>query len=75
MRTDLSLGQITQREERLREKNVKCHKSKFIRVCLKKSFYREKKDLEIFFCVFLLTDLPLGKITQREGGRYNRTSY
>jgi hypothetical protein len=42
--TDLSLGKITQREERLREKNVKCNKSKFIRVCHKKSFHREKKD-------------------------------
>jgi hypothetical protein len=44
MQTDLPLGQITQREEILKEKNVKCIKSKFIRDCLKKSFHREKKD-------------------------------
>jgi hypothetical protein len=33
-----------QREKRLREKNVKCPKSKVIRICLKECFHREKKD-------------------------------
>jgi hypothetical protein len=35
---------LTQREKRLREQNIKCPKSKFDRICLKKSFHREKKD-------------------------------
>jgi hypothetical protein len=33
---------------------------KFIRVCLKESFQREKKDLEKPLLFFMLTDLPLG---------------
>jgi hypothetical protein len=35
---------LTQREKRLREKNAKCPKSKFNRICLKERIYREKKD-------------------------------
>ena len=54
---DLPQGQIRQREKGLREKNVKCPKSNFIRVCLKERFHREKKDSENFFCVFMQNDL------------------
>jgi hypothetical protein len=35
---------INKREKRLREINIKCPKSKLIRICLKESFHREKKD-------------------------------
>ncbi len=40
---DLPQGQIRQREKGLREKNVKCPKSNFIRVCLKERFHRNLK--------------------------------
>jgi hypothetical protein len=33
-------------KKRLREKNAKCPKSKFNRICLKERIDREKKDLE-----------------------------
>jgi hypothetical protein len=35
---------LTQREKRLREKNAKCSKSKFKRICLKERIHREEKD-------------------------------
>jgi hypothetical protein len=44
-------------KKRLREKG-KCLKSKFIRICLKESFHREKKDKENLF--FIRTDMPPG---------------
>jgi hypothetical protein len=49
----------------LKKVQVKCPKSNFIKICLKESFHREKKDEETFF-VFMWTDLPPGLITQRE---------
>jgi hypothetical protein len=53
MLTELPLGLITQREERLKkEKKCKMFKSKFIRICLKESFHREKKDWEQHFLCF-----------------------
>jgi hypothetical protein len=41
-------------------KNVKCPKSKFIRICLKERIHREKEDLENPFCgYFMLSDFLL----------------
>jgi hypothetical protein len=42
-----------------KRKNVKCPKSKFIRICLKERIQREKEDLENPFCVFMLSDFLL----------------
>jgi hypothetical protein len=30
--------------KKIKRRNVRCPKSKFIRICLRKSFHREKKD-------------------------------
>jgi hypothetical protein len=57
MQTDLLLGLITQKEERLREKRIRSE-SKFITICLKESFHSEKKKNEKNIFVFLYGDCP-----------------
>ena len=53
MQNALLQWQITQREERLREKKLNSPKSNFIRDCHKESFHGEKNDQIKLFCVFL----------------------
>ncbi len=62
---DLSLGQITQREERLREKK-ECPKIHLNLPQAELSQREERLRKKNLFCVFMRTDLSLGQITQRE---------
>jgi hypothetical protein len=47
--TDLCLGQITQGEERLKEKNVKCPNLKFIEIFLRRIFTERRKTKKKLF--------------------------
>ncbi len=68
MQTGLPLGQITQREERIWDKNVKCPKSKFIRICSSRTSTERRKTKKKLFCLRLYSDPPSGRVdyTQRE---------
>jgi hypothetical protein len=48
-------------KKRLREKR-KCPKSKFIRICLKEIFHREKKDEENLFLFLCGLTFPQGRL-------------
>jgi hypothetical protein len=48
------------------KKNLKAPKSKFLRISSRRASTARRKTKKNFFCVSMLTDLPLWLITQRE---------